>query len=68
MKTNRFWIFILSIIVVISGIFVLLVNQGGGDVANIYLNGQLFKSVDLSAVNEPYAVKTEFGVGGLAIW
>lgn len=63
MKSNRFWIIIFCVIVILSGITIFLFEKTQGDIARIYLNGQLIDSIDLSEVSEPFAIKTEFGGG-----
>lgn len=44
-----------ALVVLLAAVAILLKNTGGGDVANIYQNGLLIRSVDLSQVTESYS-------------
>lgn len=61
---TKFWIIIFAALVIVLGALVLLLGNGGdGTVANIYLDGELYESVDLSRVTKPYdiVISTKLG-------
>lgn len=65
MKSNRFWIGIIIAVlflgVLITAIFYMLPQDG--KIANVYLNGKCIRSIDLSAVKEPYTFEVK-SLGG----
>lgn len=56
MKSNRFWIVLLAVLLAASGglAWYLLRDKTDGTVANVYQDGTCIRSIDLSAVDEPY--------------
>ncbi len=59
MKSKRLAL-ILIVIVAVSAAFLLLTHKKGTNAA-IYLDGELFCTVDLSDVSEPYSIKVGDG-------
>ena len=57
--TNRFWVLLLSAVILISAAALLLLRQAPASVARIYLDGELVDSVDLTAVTGPYTFTVE---------
>lgn len=58
MKSTKFWVALLSAMLVLSAIAAVIVANlsAGGAVANIYQNGECIYSVKLSDVSEPYDI------------
>lgn len=57
MKSNKFWATLLAALVLVSGAAAFFLFSGqDGTVARVYQNGELIHSVDLSRVEEPYAI------------
>jgi hypothetical protein len=56
LKSNKFWIFVLGGVVIISSIVALALWQVPASRAHIYQNGVLIDSIDLSSVAEPYVI------------
>lgn len=69
MKRTRFWIILLSAAAAASAAGALWVHQstGQGTVANLYQNGVLIRSIDLSQVREPEVFTIEGPIGGNTI-
>ena len=63
MRSNKIWICTLGGVLIISVVAVVLLRQGPANRANIYLDGELIKTVDLSAVAEPYTFMVESEAG-----
>ena len=63
MRSNKFWISVLGGVLLISAVAVVLLRQGPVNRAKIYLDGELIKTVDLSAVAEPYTFTVECEAG-----
>jgi len=57
-----FWILLFAVLAA-AGAGVYLLRGGGGTMADIYVDGELYKRVDLTAVAVPYdiPVKTQYG-------
>jgi len=63
MKSNLFWIIVLTILIAFSVTTMLFFRQTGGETAKIYVNGHLTEYIDLIMVIEPYTIETKFGIG-----
>jgi len=61
LKSNKFWAIALGVILLVSAAIAFIPRRSIGDVANIYRDGVLIKSVDLSAVKEPYSFTLQNG-------
>ena len=59
MRSDKFWLAVLGLAVVVSAAAVLLPGQTAASRALVYLDGALIESIELSAVPEPYT----FSVG-----
>jgi hypothetical protein len=66
MIKNRTWIIIFSVLLLISlGVaFLIFLKPTSGSVANVYIDGELIRSIDLSEVTEGYefTVQSERGI------
>lgn len=64
-----FWVLLLAVAAVASGGIYLLRGGAAGTVAGIYVDGELWDSVDLAAVTIPYeiTVETEYGYNTLLV-
>ena len=64
-KKTKIWIIVLAAVTVLScgGYFILKTTAGAGSIADIYVDGQLYKKVNIADVSEPYDIEitTEFG-------
>ena len=61
---NRFWIILLAAAAALLLIVILAIqSMPGGKIANVYKDGKCIRSIDLSAVKEPFSftVKDEDG-------
>jgi len=54
LKSDRFWLILLGVLVLVSLIVVLMLRQTPTSYARIYLHGELRETVNLSEVTEPY--------------
>lgn len=65
MKSNKFWIILILIILVGSATVTALIynRKTNGTIANIYKNGECIYSIDLSRVEEPYTIKIKDELG-----
>lgn len=64
LKNKKFWIVLFAAVTVLLCIAALLLLRGkDGTVANIYLDGELYRSIDLSRVTTPYdiVITTQYG-------
>lgn len=61
MKSNRFWVILFAIILLVSGAAVWLMGQGDSpaSAAVISLNSVTIETIDLSRVEEPYTFTVE---------
>ena len=59
LKSNRFWIFLLCGLLVISAIAVVVLRQGPADKAYVYLDGELIEILDLLSIDKPYSFTVE---------
>ncbi len=61
-KKTLFWALLLAVVAAISaGVY--LLRQGGGALACIYVDGELYDTIDLSAVAIPYETTVETARG-----
>ena len=63
LKSNKFWIAVLGVILIVSVAAMILLRQGPANRANIYLDGELVETLDLSPVAEPYSITIESEAG-----
>jgi len=63
MKSNKVWIIILGVVLIISAATAFLLRQGPANMARITLDGELIEIIDLSAVSEPYTITVECEAG-----
>lgn len=65
MKQTKFWVILFSVLFILGcGGFLLLRSSGhAGHIAEIRLDGELYRSIDLDAVTVPYEIEicTEYG-------
>ena len=59
MKSHRFWIVALGLVVLACAAAAFALRQGRAERARIYLDGELIETIDLSAVAEPYTLVVE---------
>ena len=66
MRSTRFWVILIGGILVAAAAlsFWLLQGQTDGTVARVYQDGVCIKTIDLSAVTEPYSFPVEWEDGG----
>jgi len=55
MKSNKFWIAVLSLVLLISATAAILLMQTPANIANVYSDGTLVETIDLSAISETYS-------------
>ena len=69
MKSNKFWIVLLSAILLVSVITAATLRHGTANQAYIYLDGKLIESLNLSEITEPYsfAVESETGINVITV-
>jgi hypothetical protein len=60
LKTNKFWVFILSGVVVIASIAAVLLWRAPVSYAHIYKDEILTETVNLAAVTEPFELLVEY--------
>lgn len=58
-----FWLAVLAVLAAVSGGIYFLRGGAGGTVAGIYVDGELWESVDLAAVAVPYEITVETELG-----
>ena len=63
MKSNKFWICVLSAILLASVITAFMFKRGPASEARVYLDGDLIEILDLSNVTEPYSFIIESVTG-----
>lgn len=66
MKSTKFWVTVVTLLLVIScaGAWAVYHFHGTGNVAYIYQNGELLERINLDAVTSPYEFKIESKSGG----
>ncbi len=66
MKSTKFWVIVIAILLIIScaGAWSVYHFHGAGNVAYIYQNGKLLESINLDTVTTPYELKIESAHGG----
>ena len=67
MKTNRFWLAVLGFVVIVSAIAMLAPKRASASRANIYQDGELVESLDLSSITEPRTLTVRSSLGSNAI-
>lgn len=65
MKSTKFWIILIAVLLAVSilGAVLTLGGRTGSTMANIYLDGQCIRSIDLSQVTEPWSFTVEGPAG-----
>lgn len=65
MKQTKIWVILYSALFIIGcGAFLLLKNTGtAGTIADIWVNGELYETINLDAVTIPYNLKVESEYG-----
>jgi len=63
MKSNKFWIILLSGLVLISAVITMLLWNVPTSYAKIYHDGKLIESVNLAVITEPFIIIIEHGDG-----
>ena len=63
MKSNRFWAALLGAVLIVSVASIFLLRQGTASLARIYQDGELIRTLDLSAITEPYTFTVESKTG-----
>lgn len=64
MKSTKFWIVLIAALLAVSAAAALLLaGRSAGTVANVYLDGQCVRSIDLSQVGEAYTFTVEGPAG-----
>jgi len=63
LKSNGFWFILLGGVLIISVIAAILVRQAPANRALIYSDGELIRSIELSAVTEKYSFTVNNGSG-----
>ena len=61
MTSNKFWIFLLGGVVIISALTALALRQAPSSIAHVYKNGELIESLDLNAIAEPFTFTVSDG-------
>ena len=69
MKSNVFWIIILSVVVILSSAFAFYLRQAPATMVNVYQNGELIETIDLSAGAQVYslAIECEAGINVITV-
>ena len=63
MKSNKFWLVVLGVAVLVSAVTALLLGRAPVSYAHIYHNSVLTDSVNLAAVTESFAIVVESADG-----
>ena len=61
--TNKFWIILICGLLAVSAAAAFLLGRMPARYANIYQNGELVESIDLSGVREPYTITMQCDAG-----
>ncbi len=66
MKTNRIWLTVIALILLVASLTAFWVNQqeSNSRIADIYQHGKIIKSIDLAKVDKPYRFRLKDGHGG----
>ena len=66
MKSNKFWVTIVLVLLVICGIASVMVYRyvGSGSIVSVYQDGVLLKQIHLDTVTTPYTFTVEAPNGG----
>lgn len=66
MKSTKFWIILITVILLISCIAagIVFYSNGGGNTVCIYQNGDLIETIHLDTVTTPYTLHIESANGG----
>jgi len=67
MKSNRFWVVVLGVALIVSVAAAILVRQAPASRALVYSDGALVRDLNLSAVTEPFSFTVERGSGANVI-
>lgn len=67
LKSNKFWITVICAVLLISASAALLLRRAPANRAYIYQDGELIRTLDLSAVAEPYSFTLVCGDGANTI-
>ena len=62
-KSNKFWIAILGIIVMASASLTLVLRQAPATHALVYSDGTLVERLELAGITEPYDINVDSGMG-----
>lgn len=70
MKQTKFWVILFSVLFVLGcgGFFLLRSGGHAGHVAEIRIDGALYKSIDLDAVTVPYEIEIQTDYGENTIY
>ena len=63
LKSNRFWIILLGVLLLLSAAAAFTFRQSPANLACIYQDGKLIHKLDLSVVAEPYIIIVECDAG-----
>ena len=63
MKSNKFWICLLCIIIIICSVIFFALNQSSAELVFIYQDGVLLKYYDLTNITEPILLTVESDSG-----
>lgn len=64
LNKTKFWIILFSALFIVGCVaFLLLRGTGGGTVAKVWLDGEIVRTIDLSAVASPYDFTVESELG-----
>ena len=63
MKSNKFWIAILGVVIIISVVAAFMLRQAPANTARIIQDGKVIEVLSLSAVSEPYTFTVEYENG-----
>lgn len=65
MKSTKFWVILIALLLILSlaAMALTLWGKTGSTVVSIYQNGELLRTIDLSAVEEPYTFTVDGPAG-----
>ena len=63
MKSNRFWIIILGMVILASVAVAAVIRQSPVSQASVYQNGALIETFNLTAITEPYSFEVSCEIG-----
>lgn len=66
MKSTKFWILLVAIILLLSGVAagIIYLSHGAGTVACVYQDGVLIEKINLDTVTKPYSFTVTWEGGG----